>query len=205
MLLDLIDLLAEKRFSHPSRITSTLIRDDSVRFTVDGYGWWKAAPGYEDRAMLTFHGISSGTLNVAALLDVENDEALEDFEIVPTQELSWALAPTFSLYCSQALSSPLAVYDVIERWVERSRGVKSVGDFLHGAVPLSRFLKDTRSNFFLLARGPEDLRAPLRDELVRQKVRHQFEPAGGYPESGLFVRLSRDAWFFCEQATLEPL
>lgn len=205
MLLDLVDLLAEKRFSHPNMVTSTLLTDDSLRLSIHGYGWWNATPGHDDRAVMAFHGISNGSLNPAYLLDIEDDEALESFDVTPVSALDWAAPLAFALYCSQPIPDPLAVYDLVERWAERSGGVKTVQDFLHGSGRLSRFLEYARSNFFLLGQGPEGLRAPLVEELDRQGVRHQLQRASSPAEGRLFVRLTLDAWLFCEHATLEPL
>ncbi|MNU51152.1 hypothetical protein D3C71_401390 [compost metagenome] len=205
MIFDLFALLNEKTFSHPSTITAALLSNDSLRLTVRGYGWWKDRPTYSNGgAILSFSGISGGTLDIRALLDLEDDEALGDFEVTRSDDLDWARPTTFSLYCSQPLPEPLAVYDIVERWVERSHGVKAVHDFLHGAARLSTFLAYSNTDFFMLATGPESLRTLLADELARQEVRHQFEPSGGYADSRYLVRLAESTWFFCESATLEP-
>lgn len=207
MIFDLADLLNEKRFSHSSTITVAQLSGESLRLTIRGYGWWKDRPTVSNGdAVLSFSGISSGSLDITALLDLEDDEALGDFEIVQSDDLDWARPTTFSVYCSEPIPEPLAVYDIVERWAERSRGIKAVHDFLHGSARLSTFLDFSKSNFFLLAHGPDSLRPLLENELNRQNVRHQFgETAGGYRESRYLVRLAAETWFFCDFATLEEL
>lgn len=206
MIYSLLELLSKKTLSHPTTVTVAHLADDSLRLTVRGYGWWKDQPTMANGdAILSFTGISRGALEVPTLLDPEDDEALENFEVTQSDDLDWAQPVTFSIYCSEPLPEPLAIYDVVERWVERSGGVKAVRDFLHGATRLSAFLTYTNTNFFMLAQGPESLRPLLADELKRQNVKHQFEPNGGRQESRYFVRLSAETWFFCESATLEEL
>lgn len=204
MIYGLFDLLNEKAFSHPSTVVAARLVDDTLRLTVRGYGWWRDRPTLANGdAVLSFSGISNGKLDIPALLDPEDDEAFGDFEVVRTDDLDWARPTTFSVYCSQPLREPLAVYDIVERWAEQSGGVKAVHDFLHGATQLSTFLASSKTNFFKLAHGPESLQPLLAKELERQNVRHQFEPAHGYPESRYFVRLAAETWFFCDSATLE--
>lgn len=206
MIYGLFDLLNDKTFSHPSTIVGAQLADDALKLTVRGYGWWKDQPTLMNgNAVLSFTGISSGALDIPSLLDREDNESLGNFEVIRSDALDWAQPETFLVYCSQPLPEPLALYDVVERWVEQSSGIKTVHDFLHGSRRLSTFLTYSNSNFFLLARGPEGLRPLLVNELRRQDVRHQFEPVGGYPESPYLIRLAEEMWFFCESATLEEI
>lgn len=207
MIYGLFDLLNEKTFSHPSTVVGAQLADDTLRLTVRGYGWWRDRPTWTNgNAILSFTGMSSGALDIPALLDQEDDESLGDFEVIRSDDLDWAQPCTFSIYCSQPLPEPLAVYDVVERWVGRSRGIKAVHDFLHGSALLSTFLASSTSNFFMLAQGPDSLRPLLESELKRQNVRHQFgEASSGYQESRYLVRLAADTWFFCESATLKEI
>jgi hypothetical protein len=206
MIYGLFDLLNQRTFSHPSTVAAAQLAGDTLRLTVHGWGWWRERPtATNGSALLTFEGISSGAFDVPALSDPEDDEALGNFEVVRSDDLDWAQATTFAVYCSEPLPEPLAIYDVVERWAERSDGVRTVRDFLHGASRLSTFLEGAKTNFFMLARGPEGLWPLLVSELERQGVRHQFEPARGYPESPYFVRLAAGTWFFCESATLEEI
>lgn len=206
MIYSLFDLLSGKTFSHPSTIAVAQLTDDTLRLTVRGYGWWKDEPSLTNGdAILSFTGISSGALDIPALLDPKDDEALGNFEVTRSDDLDWAQPATFSIYCSQPLPEPLALYDVVERWVERSGGVKAVQDFLHGSWRLCTFLTYSNTNFFMLARGPESLRPLIENELRRQNVRHQVERGSGHLESRYLVRLAAETWFFCESATLEEI
>lgn len=206
MIYDLFDLLNEKTFSHPSTVAAAQLAEDTLRLTVHGYGWWRDRPTLTNgNAVLAFTGISNGNLEIPALLDLEDDEALGDFEVARSADLDWAQPATFAVYCSQPLPEPLALYDIVERWVERSGGVKAVDDFLHGTTRLSGFLASSNTNFFMLAHGPESLRPLIANELKRQNVRHQFQQARGYQESRFLVRLAAETWFFCESATLEEI
>ena len=206
MIYSLFDLLNEKTFSHPSTVEIAQVADDTLRLTVRGYGWWRDQPTLKNgNAILSFTGISSGALDIPALIDPEDDEALGNFEVTRSDDLDWVQPVTFSIYCSQPLPEPLALYDVVERWVERSGGIKAVHDFLHGSTRLSTFLTYSNTNFFMLAQGPESLRPLLANELRRQNVRHQFEPGYGRPESRYLVQLAAETWFFCESATLEEI
>jgi len=206
VIFDLVALLNEKRFSHPSTITAALLANDTLRLTVRGYGWWKDQPAYSNgNAVLSFSGISGGVLDVSSLLDLEDDEALGVFEVSRSEDHDWAQPHTFTLLCSEPIPEPLAIYDLVERWVARSGGIKSVQDFLNGSARLSTYLEYASSQFFMLAEGPESLRAVLSGELVRQGVRHQISPSGGRAEGRYLVRLAEGTWFFCEQATLEPM
>ncbi|MFN3815195.1 hypothetical protein [Brevundimonas sp.] len=206
MIYSLFDLLNDKTFSHPSTVAAAELSGGALRLTVRGYGWWKEQPTWSNGdAVLVFSGISSGALDGEALLDLEDDEALGNFEVVYSDSLDWAQPATFSLYCSEPLPEPLAVYDIVERWVEQSKGIKAVPDFLHGSARLSTFLDFSNSPFFMLAHGPDSLRSLLESELKRQNVRHQFELSQGHPESRYLVRLAGDTWFFCESATLEEI
>ncbi len=206
MIYSLFDLLDAKTFSHPSTVANAQLADDTLRLTVRGYGWWKDEPSWTNgNAILSFTGISSAALDIPALLDPEDDEALGNFEVTRSDDLDWVQPVTFSIYCSQPLPEPLALYDVVERWVERSGGVKAVHDFLHGSRRLSTFLTYSNTNFFMLPQGPESLRPLLENELRRQTLRHQFEPGGGHRESSYLVRLTAETWLFCESATLEEI
>ena len=205
MKFDLPTLLAEKTFSHPSIIRDVRLADGGLRLTVAGYSWWAERPAYSDEpVILSFSGISSGSLDLLAVLDEEDDEALGDFEIELADRLEWARPKTFSLYCSQPLPEPLAVHAIVERWVQPAQGVRGVGDFLHGAEQLSTFLTYAASQVFLLASGPDSLCPLLVGELGRQGVRHQISSFGtDYAEGRYFVRLAGGTWFFCDSATLE--
>lgn len=205
MKFDLSTLLAEKTFSHPSILKDVRLVDGGLRLTVAGYSWWAERPAYSDKsAILSFSGISSGSLDLWSILDEEDNEALGDFEIELTDRLEWARPGTFSIYCSQPIPEPLAVHAIVERWVQPARGVRGVGDFLHGAERLSTFLTYAASQVFLLASGPDGLRSLLVEELERQGVRHQISSSGpGYGEGRYFVRLAGGTWFFCDSATLE--
>lgn len=205
MIVDLPAVLARKMFSHPSFLKEARLADESLRLVVNGYSWWTDKPDYSDEpVVMLFSGISEGALDLASMLDSDDDEALGDFNVLPVEDLEWMRPGAFTLYCNQPIPEPLAIYDIVERWVAPACGVREVHDFLHGAERLATFLEYAASQIFLLATGPDSLRALLVRELERQGVQHQLMPSQSQPHGGRYlVRLAGGTWFFCESATLE--
>jgi len=204
VIIDLSDLLATQKIVHPTRLSSASFRDDRMCLGLKGYPWWRAGADWNEEgdAVLTFTGVSSGNAGLRTLLDTEDDEFLEDFEIVPTAQLSWAQPDQCSIYCSSAVPEPIRIYEVVERYIVDTGCRRPISDLLHGAAELSRYLTFTASPPFLLVSGPQKLSEPVIDELNRQGVVHTVHGTRGHPEALWFVSFA-DVWFFCDGATAE--
>ena len=204
MKIDLLDLLATRSISHPTRVRSVTMADGHLGLTIGGWAWWRETEqDREGLIRLTFSGLSSGTIDLLDWLSGDDfDEVLDDFEVHRTSELEWAQPASNSIYCSAPLPRPLDLYDQVEEYLQDQAALRRPADFLNGARRLSRFLGYVSSNFYLLATGPQVICDLVVDELKRQDVAHQIRPGGGYPEAPIFVRWGEHG-FFCEQATAE--
>ncbi|MNT23571.1 hypothetical protein D3C72_1589920 [compost metagenome] len=204
MKIDLLDLLATRAISNPSRVRSVTLADGVLTLTIDGWAWWRETEqDREGLIRLTFSGLSSGTIDLLDWLSGDDfDEVLDDFEVRPTAEVEWAQPTSSQIYGCAPLLQPLALYDRVEEYLQDQFALRRPADFLNGAGRLSRFLSHASSNFYLLATGPHAICDLILDELKRQGVPHQVMDAKGRPEAPVFVRFGDHA-FFCEHATAE--
>jgi hypothetical protein len=203
MIVDLIQLLSERKIVHPSRIVSSRMADGEFRLSIAGYPWWRSPVGDDEGEIsFRFSGVTSGQLDLTALLDQKEVEALEEFEIGLTSALYWAQADQFSIYCSAPLPHPIAVYTVVENYLLAAGAPRTPSDYLNGAVRLSQFLEIVSSNGYLLATGPQSICSLVVEELGAQSVPHTIVEAKGRSEGRLFIKLG-DSAFFCETAVAE--
>jgi hypothetical protein len=156
----------------------------------------------EGKISFRFSGVTHGQLKLAALLDYEEIEALEEFEISLTSTLDWAKPNQFLIYCSAPLLRPLTVYTMVENYILASRAHRTPGDYLNGAARLSQFLEIATSTGYLLATGPDSIRSLVVSELKAQSIPHTVVETKGRSEGRLFVRLEGSA-FFCKTAVAE--
>jgi len=203
MVIDTIQLLREREIVFPCRIVSSILADREFRVTVEGYPWWRDQAG-DAQSQITFRfaGVSNGNLDLNALLDHEEHEWLEQFEIELTSTLEWANPDQFGIYCSAPLPNPIAVYTAVENYIFASRAPRTPGDYLNGAHRLGSFLEIATSSGYLLATGPEPIRSIVVAELESQSVRHTVHETKRHAESRLLVRLQGSA-FFCGAALAE--
>jgi len=203
MVIDVIELLNEHKIVFPCRIVSSSMADGEFRLLVEGYPWWRDEAGEgEGKISFRFSGVTNGNLDLRALLDHEEDEGLEEFEIELTSTLDWAQPNQFSIYCSAPLPNPIAVYTAVENYIFASRALRTPGDYLNGAFRLSTFLEIATSSGYLLATGPEPIRSIVVAELKSQSVRHTVLETKRHAEGRLLVRLQGSA-FFCATALAE--
>ncbi len=203
MIIDLVELLHSREIVHPSRIASATFEAGQFELIVEGCPWWRGSAGPASRITFRFGGITSGEFDGPTLLDGNDDEILEDFEIAHTSTLEWAQPSRFSIYCSAPLREPLKIYLAVEAYLRGSLAQKGPADFLNGGEDLSSFLEITASPGYQLARGPDSIRDLVQSQLVAQDVPHStIETVVGQPEGRLFVRLVGSA-FFCETAVAE--
>jgi hypothetical protein len=203
MVVDAVKLLSERKIVHPSRVVSSSMAAGEFRLSIAGHPWWRSRIGDDEgKISFRFSGVTHGQLDMIALLDHEEAEALEEFEISLTSTLDWAKPNHFQIYCSAPLLQPVAVYTIVENYILASRALRTPGDYLNGAARLSQFLETATSAGYLLATGPESIRSLVVRELEAQAVPHTVLETRGRSEGRLFVRL-RGSAFFCEAAVAE--
>jgi hypothetical protein len=203
MVIDTIQLLREREIIFPCRIVSSILADREFRLTVAGYPWWRDQAGdAESQITFRFSGMGTGNLDLSSLLDYEDHEWLEEFEIDLTSTLDWADPNQFSIYCSAPLLNPVAVYLAVEDYIVASNALRTPGDYLNGANRLSTFLEIATSPGYLLATGPEPIRSIVVAELNSQSIRHTVLETKRHTQGRLLVRLQGSA-FFCATALAE--
>jgi hypothetical protein len=202
MQVDLVELLQSHPIVHPSRIASATFETGQIVLTIEGYPWWRDSADFsaEDRITFRFGDVTSGEVDPVGLLDADDDEALEDFEIAETSALGWAQPARFNIYCSAPLPHPLDIFTALEDYLRGSQ--RRPADFLNCGDELANFLRMTASPGYQLARVPEAIRKLLQAILVTQDVPHTIIETAGNCEGKLFVRLAGSA-FFCDTAVAE--
>jgi len=201
---DLCELLAERPILHPTRIDGVTWRGRKLIIAARGYRWWEKP--YVDRQAegaisFVFDDIGVGSL-LTDELNVDDDEALEDFEVKLVSEIPWAQACDWSIYCSGPISQPLILYSRVHDFLRSSGAFLTSEHFLNLAADLSRFTAMAQSNGFLVGRGPSCIRDLICDELVRQSVPHNVVNTVADTEPVFLVRLGGSA-FFCQSAQAE--
>lgn len=202
---DLLDLLNQTEIVHPTRIVAVEASHRQLRITIAGYPWWRNDVGGEEgQIVFSFHGVGEGVLDAETLLDMEEDEALEVFEVSLVSDQGWADEGTsYATYCSEPLPHPLTLYAVIEDYLWNTGAPRSARDFLN--VPdgsLARFRQITNTSSFLVAQSPQHVHDVVVGELRRQNVSHNVLTSERASSRNLFVKIG-DASFICERATAE--
>jgi hypothetical protein len=201
---DLYELLTERPIVHPTRIDGVSWRGRKLIIAVRGYRWWESpyAERQAEGAMsLVFYDVGGGCLFTDEF-DLDDDEALEDFEVRLVSEVPWAQACDWSIYCSGPIVQPLTLYSRVHDYLHLSDAFLTPEHFLNQAADLSRFAAMAQSSGFLVGRGPCCIRDLICDELDRQSVPHNVVRTVGDTEPKFLVRLGRSA-FLCESALAE--
>lgn len=201
---NLLDLLTERPIVHPTRIDSVMWSGRQLTIAVGGHPWW-ASP-YEGQrregAMtLVFTDLGEGRLFTDEL-QPEDDEALEDFEVIPVSDVPWAQARDWSIYCSGPVGEPITLFAKVHDYLRQSQAFMGPEHFLNGAGDLSHFAAMTRTAGFLLSRAPSGLRDLICAELDRQNVPHNVIQTTADTEPQYLVRLG-DSAFLCQEALAE--
>lgn len=202
MRVDLVDLLAERRIGHPTRIERAVICQGRMELVVSGHPWWSDADagGPSPRIALVFEELSGGELPVCF-----NDplwEDLEYFSVQPLVGVGWAQPETQQIYCNGPLPDPVSLYSKLQAYLVSAGAFKGPGDFLNQGEVLAQFAKITSGRSYLLARGPDVVCRLLCDELDRQSVSRTVIAHSSPPESRLWVRLNGSG-FLCARAWAE--
>src|SRR5690606_10588035 len=119
--------------------------------------WWTDTKGDDQTLELIFEGISWGGLDLD-LVSSDYDEALEDFSVREVQDISWAQPDIHSIFCSDPMSAPSALYAKLETFLRKEEAFRTVADFLNGGDSLAKFTAIASSSSYLVARGPEIIR-----------------------------------------------
>jgi hypothetical protein len=203
MRVQLVDLLAERSVAHPTTLRSVRWAGEELLIEVEGCDWWRPPYGQPASATITlvFRGLLEGALAVDEF-DFEDDEALEEFEVRPIEAVGWAQASDWSIYCSGPIPSPLDVYSKLQDFLVAQGSFRGPEDFLNQAERLSAFVALAQSPGFLMARGPECVRALLCAELERQETPHNVVPTLDDDQANFVVRLGRSG-FLCRVAEVE--
>ena len=202
---DLLDLLRQHEIVHPTRIVAVETSHRQLRITIAGYPWWRATEKAEDeRVVLSFDGVQEGLLDAETLLDMEEDEALELFNVSALAEQGWALGGTsYATYCSEPLPEPFELYALVDDYLWTAGAPRCARDYLNAPFgSLVRFCELTRSGSYLVAEAPEHLHKMISTELRRQNVTHNVIVSERPTIHGLFVQLGGTS-FVCESATAE--
>lgn len=202
---DLIDLLGRTDIVHPTRIAAVEASHRELLIAIAGYPWWRPSKGGdEQRIVFTFEGVEEGLLDAASLLDMEENEALEDFRVSRLSEEPWADAGTvYASYCSEPLPDPLRLFAVVEDYLWDAGAPRSARDYLN--VPdgyLARFCDLARTASFLVAEAPKHVHDMIIAELRRQNVAHAVLMSERPAKRGVFVQIGGTS-FVCEGATAE--
>lgn len=201
---NLIDLLIDRPVVHPTRIDAVAWRGRQLTIAVRGHRWW-ASP-YEDRQIegeisLVFNGLENGCL-MTDELEPDDDEALEDFEVLPVSGVPWAQACDWSIYCSGPVDDPISLFAKVHDYLRLCDAFVGPEHFLNAAGDISRFVKMAKAGWFLVARGPTCIRDLICAELERQAVPHNVIHTTADAEPQFLVRLGNSA-FLCHEALAE--
>lgn len=204
MYVELTKLLAEQQIIHPTTLDAANWSTDGLRLTIGGYPWWQTPhPDWDARSSIhfVFTDVLEGSIRPDEF-DFASDEILEDFDVVPINEIGWAQPSDAEIYCSGPVPDPLSLYVRLNDFLREECAFKLPCDFLNGAEQISSFIRLTQSRNFLLGRGPECIRDLLRDELKTQGVAHNeiFVPHQSIPT--FLVRFGSSA-FICKDARAE--
>jgi hypothetical protein len=202
---DLLELLNRTNIVHPTRIVGIEASHLQLRIKVSGNQWWRNdVRGEEGQIVFTFEGIGEGLLNPETLLNMDDDEALEIFEVSLLSEKEWAKAGTsFATYCSEPLPHPLQLYLIIEDYLWNAGALRSARDYLN--IPngsLLRFCEIASTSSNLLAEAPPKIHELVLEELKRQNVSHNVIISERTSDQTLLVQIG-DSSFVCERATAE--
>ena len=202
---DLLDLLNQAKIVHPTRIVAVEASHHQLRITIAGYPWWRNDPGGdEEQIVFSFEGVREGLLDPETLLDMEEDEALEVFEVSSLSEEGWAESGTsYATYCSEPLPHPLKLYVIIEDYLWDAGAPRSARDYLN--VPngsLSHFCEIASTSSFFVAQAPQNIHDMILAELQRQNVSHNVLTSERASNRNLFVKIGGTS-FVCERATAE--
>jgi len=202
---DLLDLLREREIVHPTRIASVEASHRRLRLTITGYPWWRNTETAEDEQIFfSFEGVEEGLLDARTLLDFDEDEALEFFNVARLPDQGWADGGmSFATYCSEPLPEPLTLYAAVADYLWDAGAPRSARDYLN--VPegsLARFCALTRERSYLVAQAPEPLHLLIGAELRRQNVTHNVIANERPMTKGLFIQIGGMS-FVCESATAE--
>jgi hypothetical protein len=201
---NLLDLLTDRPVVHPTRIDAVAWRGSQLTIAVRGHCWW-ASP-YEDQQTegaisLVFNGLENGRLFTDEL-EPDDDEALEDFEVIPVSDVPWAQGCDWSIYCSGPIDEPISLYAKVHDYLRLSDAFVGPEHFLNQATDISCFVAMARASGFLVGRGPTCIRDLICAELRRQGVRHNVVHTTADTEPQFLVRLGKSA-FLCKEALAE--
>jgi hypothetical protein len=207
MIVDLIKLLASRSIVHPNRITAIETAHRALRITVTGFPWWTDRPtGSVGQIIFEFEGLGEGLLDTDSLLNFDEDETLEVFEVTPVFKQPWAGVGTwFSTYCSTPLPHPFDLYAELEDFLVHADAPRSARDYLN--VPdgsIRKFCEVTQANTYLLSNCPRAIHEIVLRELERKGVKFSVIETERASTGELFVRIGRSA-FFCQRATATAL
>jgi hypothetical protein len=201
---ELAELLAEREIIHPTKIDSVMWANDELVISATGFPWWERAHldrKLNGRIRLIFSGIDDGVLRPDEI-NAEDDEALEDFEVVPVAQVDWAQPKRWSVFCSGPVPEPMALYVRLHDYLARRRAFLLPEAFLNHATEISRFIEMAHTPGFKLGQGPECVRALLCAELERQGVTYNVVPTPADEAGRWLVRLGGSS-FLCRSAAAE--
>jgi hypothetical protein len=202
---DLLQLLNRTSITHPTRIVAVEASHLQLRVRVSSNQWWRNSPSAEEgQIVFTFEGIGEGQFHLETLLDMDDYEALEIFEVSLLSDKDWAkVGPSFATYCSEPLPHPLQLYSIIEDYLWAAGALHSARDYLN--IPggsLLRFCEISATSSYLLAEAPSKIHELILAELKRQNVSHNVICSEQDSNQTLFVQIG-DSSFVCERATAE--
>ncbi len=200
---DLLDLLIDRPVIHPTKIDAVTWSGRGLTIAVRGHRWWA---GHEDRQIegkitLVFSGLQNGCL-LTDELESDDDEALENFEVLPVSGVPWAQASAWSIYCSGPIDEPISLFAKVYDYLRLCDAFVGPEHFLNHATDISRFVTMTKVGGFLVGRGPTCIRDLICDELERQAVPHNVVHSAVDTEPRFLVRLGNSA-FLCQEALAE--
>lgn len=203
MNVDLIKLLATRPIVHPNRITAVETADRALRITVTGFPWWAGRPTESvGEIIFNFEGLREGQLDTDSLLDFNDDEILEVFQVNPVSEQPWAdIGTWFSTYCSTPLPHPLDLYAELEDLLIHVGAPRSAKDYLNAPNgSIRKFCEVTQASTYLLCKCPRVIHEIVLRELERQGVKFSVIENERPSTEELFVQIGGSS-FICQKAT----
>lgn len=202
MRVNLIELLRDQSVAHPSRIVATTLQDGNLRIHLVGWPWWmNHADQNEERGIeFIFSDVGDGIIEPLSFAS-DDDEALENFSVVPSAKLEWEKLCGTEIYCNAPVPRAFELWAVVHDFLASQGTFRTTQEFFNcsDGGTLNSFLQLTRSNSYLLGRFPLAIRNLVCAELNAQEVSYTELPTTFRKPAQLLVIIGRSQ-FFCDRA-----
>ena len=204
MQVDLIDLLKDREFQHPSRITKIVsLCDASLRLDVTGFRWWAAGVQEAPLGSVTYHfeGITDGHLDSQELAADPFEEDLEPFNVCALADFDWAKGVDCQIYCQGPIRNPLDLYATLYDFLLSAGCPFGASHFLNFGErrSIAVYQKIVSSNSYLLCSGPEAICNVVTEELRAQGTGFNVVRGADWGRGLVWVAFGA-SWLICNSA-----